>query len=71
MKGTDCIVSLYMSVVTTQECNVTVDSEGSINWCHRISDAVNEVRINRCNYNWFRLNLTEFFLTTYFASVML
>ena len=71
MKGTACFVLLQKSVVITEECNVTVDIEASINGCHRISDIVNEVRINRCRCNWLRLYLTEFFLTTYLASIML
>jgi hypothetical protein len=42
MKGTEYFVFIN-SVVITEDCNVTVDSEESVSWCHRISDTVNEV----------------------------
>jgi hypothetical protein len=35
-------VSLWMSVVISEENNVMVNSEG-INWCHRLSDVIDEV----------------------------
>jgi hypothetical protein len=46
MEGTEYFVSLWMNGVITEEYNVTVNS--GINWYRRISEVIDEVRLNRC-----------------------
>jgi len=64
MKGTEYFVSLWTSVVITEEYNVVVKSEELIGTTAYLT-LYTRCRINRCRYNRVRLNFVRHFVSLF------